>query len=166
MESKVERIDGKVALITGANAGIGKEVARQLVLSGAYKTIHLACRNPSKATTAKKELEAATGTAIFEVVLMDVSDPASVRAALSSLHEPIDDLVMNAGGAGGKTPLALTKDGVTEIFVQRPGARRVARWIDRGRQVGKGRSLRRERSGARLPAAGDEATDPGDVLGR
>ncbi len=47
---------------------------------------------------------------------MDVSDPASVRAALSSLNEPIDDLVMNAGGSGGKTPLALTKDGVTEIF--------------------------------------------------
>ena len=47
---------------------------------------------------------------------MDVADPTSVRAALSSLREPIDDLVMNAGGSGGKTPLGKTKDGVTEIF--------------------------------------------------
>jgi len=112
----VDSLDGKVALITGANAGIGKEVARQLALSGAYRTIYLACRNQSKATVAKKDLETATDKAIFEIVVMDVSDPASVRAALSSLNETIDDLVMNAGGSGGKTPLALTKDGVTEIF--------------------------------------------------
>lgn len=112
----MDRIEGKVALITGANAGIGKEVARQLALSGAYRTIYLACRNPSKATVAKKDLETATGKAIFAIVIMDVSDPASVRAALSSVNETIDDLVMNAGGSGGKTPLALTKDGVTEIF--------------------------------------------------
>ncbi len=112
----MDRIEGKVALITGANGGIGKEVARQLALSGTYRTIYLACRNPSKATVAKKDLETATGKAIFEIVIMDVSDPASVRAALSSVHETIDDLVMNAGGSGGKTPLALTKDGVTEIF--------------------------------------------------
>jgi len=113
---RMDRVDGKVALITGANGGIGKEVARQLALSGAYRTIYLACRNRSKATVAKKDLETGTGKAIFEIVVMDVSDPASVRAALSSLNEPIDDLVMNAGGSGGKTPLALTKDGVTEIF--------------------------------------------------
>jgi len=112
----VDHLAGKVALITGANVGIGKEVARQLALSGAYRTIYLACRNLAKAAVAKKDLETATGTAIFEIVLMDVSDPASVRVGLSSLHEPIDDLVMNAGGSGGKTPLALTKEGVTEIF--------------------------------------------------
>ena len=47
---------------------------------------------------------------------MDVADLASVRAAVSSLAEPVDDLVMNAGGAGGKTPLAMTEDGVTTIF--------------------------------------------------
>ena len=103
-------------MITGANVGIGKEVARQLAQSGNYRKVYLACRNPAKADLAKKDLEKTTGKPIFEVLVMDVSDPTSVRAALSTLREPIDDLVMNAGGSGGKTPLALTKDGVTEIF--------------------------------------------------
>ena len=45
-----------------------------------------------------------------------MADLDSVRDALSTLDEPIDDLVMNAGGAGGRTPLAVTKAGVTDIF--------------------------------------------------
>ena len=112
----MSRSGGKVALVTGANVGIGKEVARQLAISGDYRKIYLACRNRAKATAAQDELKAATGKAIFDIVGIDVSDLASVRSALASLDEPIDDLVMNAGGAGGRTPLALTKDGVTEIF--------------------------------------------------
>jgi NAD(P)-dependent dehydrogenase (short-subunit alcohol dehydrogenase family) len=108
-------LDGSVALITGANTGIGKEVAKQMAVSGKYKKIILACRNRSKAEAAKINLESSTGKAIFQIVIMDVSDPKSVTTVLNTL-DPIDDLIMNAGGSGGKTPLALTKDGVTEIF--------------------------------------------------
>ena len=110
------RSGSKVALITGANAGIGKELARQLAESGDYQKIYLACRNRAKAAAAEAELKAVTGKEIFETIVVDVSDLASVQGALASLKEPVDDLVMNAGGAGGKTPLALTKGGVTEIF--------------------------------------------------
>ena len=104
------------ALITGANAGIGKEVARQLAVTGRYRRIYLACRNRDRASAAQAELQAVTGKSIFEFVMLDVSDLASVAAALAALREPIDDLVMNAGGAGGKTPLAVTRNGVTDIF--------------------------------------------------
>lgn len=106
----------RVALVTGANAGIGKEVARQLANTGRYRRIYLACRNRARADTAQAQLQAATNQATFEVMMLDVSDLASVAAAVASLAEPVDDLVMNAGGTGGKTPLALTKGGVTNIF--------------------------------------------------
>jgi NAD(P)-dependent dehydrogenase (short-subunit alcohol dehydrogenase family) len=107
---------GRTVLITGANAGIGKEVARQLALRDDTGRIYLACRNPSRARAAKGELEAAAGRSIFDTVIMDVSDPESVRAALPAIDGPIDALIMNAGGSGGATPLALTASGATRIF--------------------------------------------------
>ena len=108
----------KTVLITGANVGIGKEVARQLSLRSEIARIYLACRNRDKATTAKAELEAETGRRIFDIVLMDVADPGSVRAGLAGVNGSIDALVMNAGGMGGKTPMDLTADGATYIFAQ------------------------------------------------
>jgi NAD(P)-dependent dehydrogenase (short-subunit alcohol dehydrogenase family) len=49
---------------------------------------------------------------------MDVSDPASVRAGLAGIDGSIDAVVMNAGGMGGKTPMAVTADGATYMFAQ------------------------------------------------
>ncbi len=103
-------------LITGANAGIGKEVARQLALRPGIETINLACRNEVKAQAAKKDLERETGKSIFKIIIMDVSDVGAVRSALKALQGPIDAVVLNAGGIGGKTPMGLTRDGVTNIF--------------------------------------------------
>ena len=106
----------KTVLVTGANAGIGKDVARQLALRPEMARIYLACRNEGRARTAKAELEAKTGRSIFEIVLMDVADPDSVRAGLAGINGSLDALVMNAGGIGGKTPLELTADKVTNVF--------------------------------------------------
>ncbi|MEM7112391.1 MAG: SDR family NAD(P)-dependent oxidoreductase [Chloroflexota bacterium] len=106
----------KTVLITGANAGLGKEAARQLALQDGIEKIYLACRNEAKAKAAKRELEQATGKSIFEIVLVDVSDLDSVRTAVASLNEPIEALVMNAGGTGGKHFNEKTEDGVTRQF--------------------------------------------------
>jgi len=108
----------KTVLITGANVGIGREIAGQLASRPETARIYLACRNQDRAVTAKAELEAETGRRIFDVVLMDVADPRSVRAGLAGVDGSIDALVMNAGGMGGKTPMALTADGATYMFAQ------------------------------------------------
>ena len=63
-----------------------------------------------KGKEAKRDLEKRTGKAIFQVVLMDVADPASVRAALPRLPASVDVLVMNAGGV---SPMTVTAAGVT-----------------------------------------------------
>src|SRR5277367_2519575 len=47
---------------------------------------------------------------------MDLTDLDSVRSALSTLDGGLHSVLMNAGGAGGATPLALTADRVTQIF--------------------------------------------------
>lgn len=103
-------------LITGANAGLGREAARQLALHKGIEKIYLGCRNEVKAKAAKTALEAETGRKIFEIILIDVSNPASVRAAVAGLQAPVDAVIMNAGGTGGRSPNDLTKDGVTNIF--------------------------------------------------
>ncbi len=109
-------LPGKTALITGANVGIGKEVARQLALRPEFTRIYMACRNKDRATTAKADLEAVTGRDIFDIVLMDLADLDSVRAGLMVISGNLDALVMNAGVIGNETLTELTADGVTKLF--------------------------------------------------
>ena len=56
----------KSVLITGANAGLGKEAARQIALQDGIEKIYLGARNEAKAKAAQHELEEATGKSIFE----------------------------------------------------------------------------------------------------
>jgi NAD(P)-dependent dehydrogenase (short-subunit alcohol dehydrogenase family) len=116
MNSTTTQNGKQTALITGANAGLGKEIARQLATEGEFSKVYLACRNKDKALAAKKDLEQVTGKMVFEIIIMDVSKPASVRAAVSCLNHAIDALIMNAGSVGGKTNINLTPEGVTEVF--------------------------------------------------
>lgn len=105
----------KSVIITGANSGLGKEVARQLAQLPDTKRIILACRNEERAKAAQKSLEETTGKSIFEIILMDVSKLDSVKAAVASIKEPVDGLVMNAGGMGGVQFSEKTVDGVTQM---------------------------------------------------
>ena len=106
----------KSVLITGANSGLGLECARQLALLNVDRIV-IGCRSQAKGTKAQEELKAALGgkqsKTKFEVLLMDLTDIASVRKAVQTLRTPVESLVMNAGGLGGGNPGNLTKDGVS-----------------------------------------------------
>jgi NAD(P)-dependent dehydrogenase (short-subunit alcohol dehydrogenase family) len=106
----------KSVLITGANAGLGREVARQLADHDEIGRIYLACRNAAKAEAARVALQAQTGREIYDTISLDTADLASARSMVSSLPEPVDVLLMNAGGVGGHSPLATTPAGVTTVF--------------------------------------------------
>jgi len=102
-------------LITGANIGIGKEAARQLALKNETKKVILFCRNQAKTEAAKKDLEEKTGKKIFEIIIADVSDADSVRKAVEKIKEPIDAIILNAGGVVGKTAGKVAPSGMNEL---------------------------------------------------
>src|SRR5579863_5006900 len=102
-------------LITGANAGLGKETARQLAMKRETKRVILFCRNRARAEAAKKDLEEKTGKKVFEIVIGDVTDADSVRKAVEEIKEPIDAVVLNAGGVIGKTAANSTPSGMNQL---------------------------------------------------
>jgi len=90
------QLDGKVAIITGAASGIGKEIAWRFSTEGA-KVVIADLQSPS-AEAAAAEINRAGGTATG--VAMDVSDEAAVDAGIATTIERfgrLDILVSNAG---------------------------------------------------------------------
>ena len=102
-------------LITGANAGLGKETARQLAMRRETKKVILFCRNRTRAEAAKKDLETKTGKRVFEILIGDVTDANSVRNAVEEIGEPIDAVILNAGGVVGKTAAEITPSGMNQL---------------------------------------------------
>ena len=89
---------GRIALVTGANSGIGYETARALAEHGAH--VILACRDDEKARRARDKLESELVRSSLEVLHLDLADLVSVRMAAEEVlsgHARLDLLVNNAG---------------------------------------------------------------------
>ncbi|GAA5151348.1 SDR family NAD(P)-dependent oxidoreductase [Pseudonocardia eucalypti] len=89
---------GRVAVVTGANTGIGFEIALALARYGA--SVVLACRNRERAEAAAARIDEQVPDAEVSVAVLDLASLASVRAAAAELverHRRIDLLINNAG---------------------------------------------------------------------
>lgn len=103
----------RLAVVTGANSGIGYITARELARMGAH--VVLACRNPQRASTAVERLRAEVPGARVETRRLDLADQASIREFAANWdHDRLDLLVNNAGIA--MVPFARTVDGFESQF--------------------------------------------------
>jgi len=103
-------LHGKVAVVTGANGGLGLASAKALAGNGAH--VVMAARNQAKAADAHAEILAAHPDASLEIVELDLGSLASVEAAANQIagrHDRIDILMCNAGVMA--MPQGTTEDG-------------------------------------------------------
>jgi len=89
---------GKLALVTGANSGVGFHAALELARAGAQ--VILGCRNLAKANAARDRILAAVPAAQLEPAAIDLGSLASIRAfaqAFLTQQRSLDLLINNAG---------------------------------------------------------------------
>ena len=101
---------GKIAVITGANSGLGFEASRELVRKGA--TVVMAVRNMEKGQAAVDRISAEVPDADLELRTLDLGSLDSVRAFAARVHEEHDhvDILLNNAGLMA-TPAGQTNDG-------------------------------------------------------
>ncbi|MEM6572431.1 MAG: SDR family oxidoreductase [Planctomycetota bacterium] len=91
------QVRGRRALVTGASAGIGREIARVLAQRGAR--LVLAARRRDRLDELAEELRAAHGTEV-EVVVCDLADPGGARALIDAVDAADLDVLVNNAGIG------------------------------------------------------------------
>ena len=103
-------LSGKVAIVTGANRGLGLEIATALAKGGA--TVVLACRDAAKAGAAAEQIRRSVPGAALEPMVLDLAELASIRrfaAAYAARFPKLDLLVNNASAI--LVPRSATRDG-------------------------------------------------------
>jgi len=96
--TNIPDLAGKIAIVTGANVGVGYEAAREFARKGA-QTI-LACRNIQKAQAAIEKIRKEIPAAPVEAMLLDLASLASVHKftdTFKTKYDRLDILVNNAG---------------------------------------------------------------------
>ncbi|XP_070490473.1 retinol dehydrogenase 12-like [Chironomus tepperi] len=108
--TKNTRIDGKVVIITGGNAGIGKETAIDLAKRGGK--IYIACRDLNRGQNAQAEIKEISGSDNVHFLQLDLASMESIREFSRKFHQLENKLHILINNAGVMAcPKAKTSDG-------------------------------------------------------
>ena len=113
--SEIPNQVGRVALVTGANSGLGFETTKALLGKGA--TVIMGCRSIQKAKIACKKLRETTDSGIIELLEIDLADLIEVSRAsdhFTSRFRRLDLLINNAGVMA--PPRTISKQGLESQF--------------------------------------------------
>ncbi len=91
-------LQGRTAIVTGANIGLGFQTALQLAQQGIH--VILACRSKDRAEAALKKLQAALPNGSFEIMLVDMGNMDSIRAFAEECHRRLTKLDLLCNNAG------------------------------------------------------------------
>ena len=108
-------LTGKTCLVTGANSGIGKEIARGLAAEG--MRVLMVARNRERGEAARAEVSAATDNSAVELLVCDLASQRQVRELATTILDRcnrLELLVNNAGLTLGRR--TLTEDGIETTF--------------------------------------------------
>lgn len=120
-QQDIPDLTGKVAIVTGANSGLGLESTRALGRNGA--TVIMACRSMRKAAEARAQLLRELPSARLEVMVLDNASLAAVRAfakAFKAQYDRLDILLNNAG------VMAIPREETEEGFEMQLGVNHLA----------------------------------------
>jgi NAD(P)-dependent dehydrogenase (short-subunit alcohol dehydrogenase family) len=145
---------GRVAIVTGANSGLGLVTARELARAGA--SVVLGCRDTGRGAKAAEQIRAAVPDAELDLQSLDLASLASIAdfaGRVTSSYDGIDLLVNNAGVMA--IPRAETADGFEMQF----GTNHLGHFALTGRII----DAMRDRAGSRVVTVSSTAHKPGRI---
>ncbi|CAG8603662.1 7627_t:CDS:2 [Cetraspora pellucida] len=117
--TNIPDLSGKVAIVTGANTGIGIVTARELARKNAH--VFVACRSKERGESAVELIKEETNNDSVEFLQLDLQSLNSVKHAAETFLArklPLHILINNAGIMA--TPFELTQDGIQDQFASAP----------------------------------------------
>lgn len=106
----VPDLSGRIAVVTGANSGIGFQAAKVLAEKGAH--VILACRSQEKGKAAKAQIDAEKPAGKVTVMSLDLASLAKVRKFVDAFQKKFDKLDLLINNAGVMIPpYGKTEDG-------------------------------------------------------
>jgi len=108
-------MSGRVVMVTGANAGMGKEIV--FALAGMGATVVMVCRDSGRGEAARREVQERSGSGDVELLVADLSSQQSIRNFVREFAASHDRLHVLVNNAGITQPRRIeTADGLESVF--------------------------------------------------